>query len=178
MFTGLLSHSPDQLPNRLRGDTTQQPFYFPVSSHPKGQTMSDCFQQSRAILLAIPVMLLVVQVCSIPVSAANIDISVSGDISHMALTTGSSNQNSSVHLNVTSDTATLDCFRERRHGWIQKSLAFREGKMANWYGICLCFDETCSSALQDCGDGCDCHWFQRIVCNVTVPDQPIETGLH
>ena len=67
--------------------------------------MSDCFQRSRAILLAIPVVLLVVLVCSGPVSAATIDISVSGDIPHMVLTPGSTNQNTSVHLNVTSDTA-------------------------------------------------------------------------
>jgi len=68
--------------------------------------MSDCFQRSHAILLAIPVVLLFVLVCSEPVSAATIDISVSGDIPHMVLTPGSSNQNTSVHLNVTSDTAT------------------------------------------------------------------------
>lgn len=68
--------------------------------------MSDCFQRSRAILLAIPVVLLFVLVCSGPVSAATIDISVSGNIPHMVLTPGSSNQNTSVHLNVTSDTAT------------------------------------------------------------------------
>jgi hypothetical protein len=68
--------------------------------------MSDCFQRSHAILLAIPVVLLFVLVCSEPVSAATIDISVSGNISHMVLTPGSSNQNTSVHLNVTSDTAT------------------------------------------------------------------------
>jgi hypothetical protein len=68
--------------------------------------MSDCFPRSRAILLAIPVVLLVVLVCAGPVSAATIDISVSGNIPHMVLTPGSSNQNTSVHLNVTSDTAT------------------------------------------------------------------------
>jgi len=68
--------------------------------------MSDCFQRSRAILLAIPVVLLVVLACSGPVSAATIDISVSGDIPDMVLTPGSTSQNTSVHLNVTSDTAT------------------------------------------------------------------------
>jgi len=67
--------------------------------------MSDCFQRSRAIILAIPVVLLVVLVGSAPVSAATIDISVSGGIPLMVLTPGSTNQNTSVHLNVTSDTA-------------------------------------------------------------------------
>jgi len=68
--------------------------------------MSDCFQRSRAITLAISMVLLVILVCSGPVSAATIDISISGGIPHMALTPGSTNQNTSVYLNVTSDSAT------------------------------------------------------------------------
>jgi hypothetical protein len=67
--------------------------------------MSNCFQRSRAMLLAISVMFLIVLVCSGPVSAATIDISVSGNISHMVLTPGSTNQNTSIHLNVTSEVA-------------------------------------------------------------------------
>jgi hypothetical protein len=106
MFTGLLSHTPEQPPNRYSGDTTQQPFYFPLPSLPQGQTMRDCFQRSRAMLLAIPVVLLVVLACAGPVSAATIDISVSGDIPYMVMTPGITSQNTSVHLTVTSDTAT------------------------------------------------------------------------
>jgi hypothetical protein len=68
--------------------------------------MNYYFQRSRVILRAIPVILLIVMACSVPVSAATIDISVSGDIPHMVLTPGSTKQNTSVHLNVTSDTAT------------------------------------------------------------------------
>jgi hypothetical protein len=67
--------------------------------------MNDYFQRSRTIILAIPVVLLVVLVCSGPVSAATIDTSVSGNIPLMVLTPGSTNPNTSVHLNVTSDTA-------------------------------------------------------------------------
>jgi len=58
------------------------------------------------IILAIPVVLLVVLVCSGPVSAATIDISVSGDIPDMTLTPGSTNENTSVRLNVTTDATT------------------------------------------------------------------------
>ena len=68
--------------------------------------MSDYFQRSRAKLLAIPVVLLVVLACAGPVSAATIDISVSGDIPYMVMTPGITSQNTSVHLTVTSDTAT------------------------------------------------------------------------
>jgi hypothetical protein len=68
--------------------------------------MSDCFQRSRAILLAIPVVLLVVLACSGPVSAATIDLSVSGNIPYMVMTPGITSQNTSVHLTVTSDNAT------------------------------------------------------------------------
>jgi len=68
--------------------------------------MSGCFQRSRMIILAIPVVLLVVLVCSGPVSAATIDISVSGDIPDMTLTPGSTNENTSVRLNVTTDATT------------------------------------------------------------------------
>jgi len=68
--------------------------------------MSDCFQRSRAIILAIPVMLLVVTACSGPVSAATIDLSVSGNIPYMVMTPGITSQNTSVHITVTSDNAT------------------------------------------------------------------------
>ena len=68
--------------------------------------MGGYFQRSRMIILAIPVVLLVVLVCSGPVYAATIDISVSGDIPDMTLTPGSTNENTSVHLNVTTDAAT------------------------------------------------------------------------
>jgi len=68
--------------------------------------MNNCFQRSRAILLAIPAVLLIVLTCCGPVSAATIDLSVSGNIPHMVLTPGITSQNTSVHLTVTSNTAT------------------------------------------------------------------------
>jgi len=67
--------------------------------------MSDCFQRSRAILRAIPAVLLIVMAFSGPVSAASIDLSVSGNIPSMVMTPGSTSQNTSVHLTVTSETA-------------------------------------------------------------------------
>jgi hypothetical protein len=66
--------------------------------------MSSYSQGSCMIFFVIPLALLVVLVWSGPVSAATIDLIISGDIPHMELTPGSSNQNSSVHLNVTSTT--------------------------------------------------------------------------
>jgi len=51
-------------------------------------------------------MLLVVIACSVTVSAATIDLSVSGNIPYMAMTPGIASQNTSVNLTVTSDTAT------------------------------------------------------------------------
>jgi hypothetical protein len=50
-------------------------------------------------------MFLIVLTCFGPVSATTINLAVSGDIPHMVLTPGSPNQNTSVHLTVTSDTA-------------------------------------------------------------------------
>jgi hypothetical protein len=67
--------------------------------------VSDCFQQSRVIILAIPVVLLFVQVCSGFGPVVAIDMSFfSADIPQMVLTPGSTSLNSSVHLNITSNT--------------------------------------------------------------------------
>ena len=68
--------------------------------------MSDCFQRSRAVILAIPAVILIIIAYSGPVSADTIEISISGDIPQMVLTPGVTNQNTSVHLTVTSDNAT------------------------------------------------------------------------
>ena len=68
--------------------------------------MNNCFQRSRAMLLAIPAVLLIVLTCFGPVSAATINLAVSGDIPYMVMTPGITSQNTSVHLTVTSDTAT------------------------------------------------------------------------
>jgi hypothetical protein len=65
--------------------------------------MNDYFQRSLLIIFAIPVVLFFVQVCTaVPV----VSISISSNISSMVLAPGSINQNTLVHLNVTSDNAT------------------------------------------------------------------------
>jgi hypothetical protein len=65
--------------------------------------MNDYFQRSLLIIFAIPVVLFFVQVCT---AGPVVSISISGNISSMVLAPGSINQNTSVHLNVTSDNAT------------------------------------------------------------------------
>jgi hypothetical protein len=136
--------------------------------------MSDCFQQSRAVILAIPVMLLFVQVCSIPVSAANIDISVSGDIPQMALTPGSSNQNSSIHLNVTSDTANWTVsVKDAMDG---SKIPGTEGKMANWSGSAYASSGNLAAALQVAGASIPTKTTGADV-TLSGSDQLIETGL-
>ena len=136
--------------------------------------MTDCFQQSRATILAITVMLLFVQVCSIPVSAANIDISVSGDIPQMVLTPGSSNQNSSVHLNVTSDTANWTVsVKDAMDG---SKIPGTEGKMANWSGSAYASSGNLAAALQVAGASIPTKTTGADV-TLSGSDQPIETGL-
>jgi len=65
--------------------------------------MRDYFQRSRAILLVIPALLILMLVCAAPVSAQTVDITRSGDIAVMQLKPGQTNSDTSVTLTVTAD---------------------------------------------------------------------------
>ena len=62
--------------------------------------MRDYFQRSRAILLVIPALLVLILLCAAPVSAATVDITLSGDIAAMPLKPGQTNSDTSVTLTV------------------------------------------------------------------------------
>ncbi len=126
--------------------------------------MSGCFQRSRAIILAIPVLLFVVLVFTGPVTAATIDISVSGDIPDMVLTPGITSQNASVYLYVTSDTATWTVsVKDASDDSKPPSYA---GRMVEWDGTSAYVASPGSPGSQYDGNGCNSRGFQRILGDV------------
>lgn len=119
-------------------------------------------------------MLLVVIACSGPVSAATIDLSVSGNIPYLVMTPGITSQNTSVHLTITSDNATWTVsVKDASDDAKPPSYA---GRMVEWDGISAYVANPAVLGASMMVTGADATGSSGSSATLSSADQIIETG--